>query len=73
MVQSISITIDEEILSKLDNNIEHSIFNNRSQAFSYVMSRYLHRKRFEKLERVVTTLGMLLGISVIILLILLGR
>lgn len=73
MVQSISITIDEKILSKLDKDIEHSVFSNRSQAFSYVMSRYLHSKRFDRVERVITTLGMLMGFVVVILLIILLR
>ena len=72
MSQVISINIDDELLTELDNDIKNSVFSNRSQAFVYVMSRYLHRKKFERVERVLSTLSMLLGFTIVILLILLG-
>ena len=73
MQQVISISINNELLDELDNDIKNSVFSNRSQAFVYVMGKYLHKKRFDRIERVMTTLGMLLGFAVVIFLIVIGR
>ena len=54
-------------------NFAHKIgFKDRSPFIEYCTAKEIHRKRFERIERTLSTLAMLLGFAIVILLIILG-
>lgn len=69
-----SISFRELSWDVVDKSAHDSGFKDRSPYIEYCTSKEIYRKRFDKFERVITTLGMLVGFAVVIFLILLlGR
>ena len=67
-----SISFRELSWDDVDSFAHNVGFKDRSPFIEYCIAKEIHRKRFDKIERTLSTLAMLLGFAVVILLILLG-
>ena len=56
----------------VDKFAQHHGFKDRSPFIEYCTSKEIYHKRFDKIDRVITTLGMLIGFTIVILLIIMG-
>ena len=67
-----SISFRELSWDDVDSFARNNGFKDRSPFIEYCTAKEIHRKRFERIERVLSTLAMLMGFTIVILLILLG-
>lgn len=68
-----SISFRELSWDDVDSFAKANGFRDRSPFIEYCTSKEMFRKRFDRIERVITTIGMLLGFAAVILLIILMR
>lgn len=70
---TISMASSKLSWSDVDQKVKNGTFRNRSQYIQYLVERDINKKRFEKYNKIINTLIMLLGFCTIILLIIIGR
>ena len=68
-----SISFRELNWDDVDSSARDNGFRDRSPYIEYCVSKEIYRKRFDKIERIVTTLGMLLCFAIVIFLIIFLR
>jgi len=68
-----SISIDEELLKEVDEELKNSVFNGLSQLVSFLLHRYLHQRKLSKYKDIILYLTILLCFALTLIVIIMVR